>query len=72
MTQEELEQEVKWLEPQCDELLADAERYRFLRKFLTPKDMPILTGRGERDAPDERDTVDFFVDLTIALYQRRK
>lgn len=72
MTQEELEQEVKWLEPQCNELLADAERYRFLRKFLTSKDMPILTGRGERDTPDERNTVDFFVDLTIALHQRRK
>jgi hypothetical protein len=46
-------------------LRKDAERYWFLRKFLTSKDMPILTGRGERDAPSERDDVDFFVDATM-------
>lgn len=44
------------------ELVADATRYRFLRKFLSSKDLPILTGRGERDEPDEQYAMDCVVD----------
>ena len=59
------ELKIEWLKRENETLQKDAERYRFLRKFLTSKDMPILTGRGERDAPSERDDVDFIVDATM-------
>lgn len=50
----------------------DAERYRFLRKFLTTKDLDIITRRGERDAPDERDLIDREVDMQEAVVNRLK
>ena len=43
----------------------DALRYRFLHKYLTRKDMPILTGRGARCEPCETDDVDYFVDQAM-------
>ena len=47
-------------------LMDDAARYRFLRKFLSSKDLPILTGRGERNEPDEQYAIDCVVDVAIA------
>ncbi len=43
----------------------DAERYRWLRKFLSTKDMSILLGRGTRDEPDERDAIDTAIDAHL-------
>lgn len=50
------------VEAERDALRADAERYRWLRKYLSTKDMPILCGRGVRDEPDERDAIDAAID----------
>ena len=61
---------IEELEAERDELLTDAERYRWLRKFLSTKDLPILTGRGERDEQDERDTMDWCVDAAIAAARK--
>lgn len=47
-------------------LTDDAARYRFLRKFLSSKDLPILTGRGECNEPDEQYAIDCVVDVAIA------
>ena len=47
-------------------LMDDAARYRFLRKFLSSKDLAILTGRGERNEPDEQYAIDCVVDVAIA------
>ena len=47
-------------------LMDDAARYRFLRKFLSSKDLPILTGRGECNEPDEQYAIDCVVDVAIA------
>lgn len=52
------------------ELVADAARYRFLRKFLSSKDLPILTGRGERNEPDEQYAMDCVVDVAIAKVRK--
>ena len=49
-----------------DDMVKDAERYRWLRKYLSTKDFPILTGRGKRDEPDERDYIDSAIDAAIA------
>ena len=47
-------------------LMDDAARYRFLRKFLSSKDLPILTSRGECNEPDEQYAIDCVVDVAIA------
>jgi hypothetical protein len=43
-------------------VMQDAERYRWLRKYLSTKDFSILTQRGQRDEPDERDAIDDALD----------
>lgn len=48
----------------------DADRYRWLRKFLSSKDLPILRGRGARDEPDERDDMDAAVDANMTAAAR--
>ena len=51
-------------------LMDDAARYRFLRKFLSSKDLPILTGRGERNEPDEQYAIDCVVDVAIVRVRK--
>ncbi len=53
------------LEAQAKEIEAlrdDAERYRFIRLYLSAKDFPILLGRGIRCEPDELETIDAYCD----------
>lgn len=54
------------LTAECRKQSIDAERYRWLRKFLSAKDLLILLHRGERDEPDERLAIDMAVDSARA------